>query len=225
MLNHFQESESGYLFDNHQVSVFFGKSHTNKLALEKEFYQINFLKLRQLHSDKVVQASSQNEEADAHWTQEINTGLVIATADCIPVLILNTATKKIAAVHAGWKGVCNQITMKTLRALSTKESTASDFIIWIGPHIALLSFEVQADVLQLLLNSSFEKNKHGHYLQKNNQFFVDLKSIVLSQINEALSAECQISELPLDTKTNNSFNSYRRDRQNSGRNLSFISLK
>ena len=139
-------------------------------------------------------------------------------------MILNTVTKKIAAVHAGWKGICNQITYKTLKALSTESSTANDFTIWIGPHILMQSFEVKEDVLDQLLNSSFEKNKDIHYQLFDKKIFVDLKSILLSQVSAAIGTNYKINEISIDTKTNLFLNSYRRDKLSAKRNLSFIAF-
>ena len=224
MLKQFQESEYGYLYTDTHVSVFFGKANADQIYIEKEFSNFEFHKLQQIHSDKLVLASSAVSQADAHWTANKKTGLLISTADCIPVLIWNTVTKKIAAVHAGWKGVCNQITYKTLKALSTESSTAKDFSIWIGPHILKPSFEVKQDVLDQLLNSTFEKNKDMHYQLFGEKIFVDLKSILLSQVKAAIGNDSKIADIHLDTQTNLFLNSYRRNQQSPKRNLSFIAL-
>ena len=224
MLNQFQESEYGYLYSDTDVCVFFGKAKSNQIYIEKEFSDFNFHKLQQIHSDKLVHSSLEALQADAHWTSEKKIGLLISTADCIPVLLLNSATKKIAAVHAGWKGICNQITYKTLKALSTESSTAKDFSIWIGPHILKESFEVKQDVLNQLLNSSFEIDKKAHYQLNSKKIFVDLKSILLSQVKAAIGSDFKINEINLDTQTNLFLNSYRRDNQSPQRNLSFISF-
>ena len=120
--------------------MFFGKASANQAYIEKEFSDFQFHKIQQTHSDKLVASSTQASQADAHWTANKKTGLLIATADCIPVMILDKSTQTIAAVHAGWKGICNQITYKTLLALSTQDSTTKDFCIWIGPHILKSSF-------------------------------------------------------------------------------------
>ena len=224
MLKQFQESEFGYLYTDTQVCVFFGKALANQAYIEKEFCNFQFHKIQQTHSDKLVASSSQILQADAHWTAIKKTGLLIATADCLPILILNKSTKTIAAVHAGWKGVCNQITAKSLKALSTEQSTASNFEIWIGPHIMPFSFEVKVDVLNQLLEASYKTDKSKHFTDGDG-IHVDLKSIVLSQISASLGFGFKHNELNSDTLTSLFLNSYRRDKQNSGRNLSFIYLK
>lgn len=222
LLKQFQESDFGYLYTDNQVCVFFGKAAADQAYLEKEFSDFKFHKIQQTHSDKLVASSSQILQADAHWTASKKVGLLIATADCIPILILNESTKTIAAVHAGWKGICNQITYKTLLALSTKDSTAQDFCIWVGPHISKSSFEVKQDVLDRLLKSSFEKDRKIHHEINDQKILVDLKSILLSQVKNAIGSDFKSFELIKDTMTTSCLNSYRRDSKSSGRNLSFI---
>lgn len=220
----FQESELGFRYEDASVDVFFGKALATRSLIENEFPDIQFMKVQQTHSDIIVPANTNLQTADAHWTREKNTALLISTADCMPILIHNNATKTVAAVHAGWKGVCNQITVKSLKALSTEKSTASDFEIWIGPHIMPSSFEVKADVLNQLLAASYGSDK-SRYFTDGDSIHVDLKSIVLSQISASIGFGFNHTELNLDTLTTFFLNSYRRDKENLGRNLSFIYLK
>ncbi len=220
----FQESELGFRYEDNFVCVFFGKALATRSVIEKEFSDIQFMKVQQTHSDIIVHANTNLQTADAHWTREKKTALLISTADCMPILIYNNATKTVAAVHAGWKGVCNQITVKSLKALSTEQSTASDFEIWIGPHIMPDSFEVKPDVLNQLLAASYESDKSRHFTN-GDSIHVDLKDIALSQIAVSIGSGIKFSELNWDTLTTSSLHSYRRDKENSGRNLSFIYLK
>lgn len=217
----FQESELGFRYEDSTVGVFFGKALATRSLIENEFPDIQFMKVQQTHSDVIVHANTNLQTADAHWTQEKKTALLISTADCMPILIYNNATKTVAAVHAGWKGVCNQITVKSLKALSTENSTASDFEIWIGPHIMPDSFEVKSDVLNQLLAASYESDKTGHFTN-GDSIRVDLKDIVLSQITASIGSGFKLFEVNLDTLTTACLHSYRRDKENSGRNLSFI---
>ena len=220
----YQESELGFWFESAHVYAFFGKACATRLLIEKEFPEIQFMKVQQTHSDIIVHANTNSQTADAHWTQVKKTALLISTADCMPILIHNTVTQTVAAVHAGWKGVCNQITVKSLKALSTKQSTGLDFETWIGPHIMPSSFEVKNDVLNQLLASSYKADKTEHFTN-GDSIHVDLKSIVLSQISASIGSGFKCLELNLDTLTAAYLHSYRRDKQNSGRNLSFIYLK
>ncbi|MFZ3231835.1 MAG: polyphenol oxidase family protein [Pseudobdellovibrio sp.] len=224
MQTHFQECELGFTFKSEDLLVFFGNAKATQVEIEKKFPALNFLKIKQTHSDLIIKASDQLKEADAHWGAEKNIGLLISTADCTPIMIYDSIGKKIAAIHAGWRGVENQICLKTLKLLSTTESSANDFEIWMGPHILKASFEVHADVLTALLNSSYSADKSVHFSNSEHGIYVDLKSILESQIHSLMPDLKKINSLLLDTKTNLKFHSFRRDKALAGRNLSFIAM-
>ncbi|MBC7466011.1 MAG: polyphenol oxidase family protein [Bdellovibrio sp.] len=221
MPTHFQECDLGYTFKTDDVFAFFGNIRATLPEIEKEFPQFNFSKVKQTHSDIILKASAELHEADAHWTVDKKKGLLISTADCTPVMIHEKTSGKIASVHAGWRGVENQIVLKSLISLAESVDHPS-FEIWMGPHILQKSFEVQADVLDLLLKSSYATDKNSQFVKTNSGFMVDLKNILESQIFHSNLPVTAIHALDVDTKTDLRFHSFRRDKANSGRNLSFI---
>lgn len=58
--------------------------------------------------------------------------LVVKTADCVPILIYDPVQNRVAAVHAGRKGLLKGIIKNALTVL---ESRGKDLIIGLGPHI------------------------------------------------------------------------------------------
>ena len=81
--------------------------------------------------------------ADASFTTANNTVCIVTTADCLPVLISSKDGSCIAAVHAGWRGLCHGIIENTVHALP---EPAANLLIWLGPCIGPTHFEVGADV-------------------------------------------------------------------------------
>lgn len=221
---HFQECDLGYIYKTQDVLIFFGNKNGTLAEIQKKFSDLQFLKIKQTHSDIFVEASETLVEGDAHWTTKNRTGLLISTADCTPVMIFNKQNRKVAAIHAGWRGVENQITLKTLRSVLDDKTKADDIQIWLGPHILQTSFEVQEDVLQQLLKASYVTDTQKLFTTKVTGFNVDLKKIIESQIHHLNSQISNIHSLLIDTKTDLRFHSFRRDKAASGRNLSFISL-
>ena len=51
--------------------------------------------------------------------------MFVKTADCVPVLIVEKNSRMVAAVHAGWRGVQQEITVKT--CVRMKEETGQDY--------------------------------------------------------------------------------------------------
>lgn len=103
--------------------------------------------LTQTHSTRVLQLpySGENLEADAVYTNVPNQVCVVMTADCLPVLFTTTSGNEVAAVHAGWRGLCDGVLEKTVRCFQTKPE---DIIAWFGPAIGPTAFQVGIDVVK-----------------------------------------------------------------------------
>lgn len=99
--------------------------------------------LEQIHSNKVLclDEKLQNIQTDASYT--LNPGVICAilTADCLPVLLCNASGTKIAAIHAGWRGLLTGVIENTVKALHE-----THLIAWLGPAIGPERFEVGEEV-------------------------------------------------------------------------------
>jgi YfiH family protein len=209
----FRETDLGFELKNSEMIVFFGKKNCTFEDLKKGYPNLIFRQVKQTHSDICVQSeeNQSNTEADAHYTFDKNVALLIKTADCLPILV--QAKNAVLAVHAGWRGVENKITQKSLWSLKAAELKN----IFIGPHIMQKSFEVDSSVKDLLEKSAVESVNLS--FEKNNKHYVDLQKIVKSQVR-AIS-QVEIHTLNQDTYQNSMFNSFRTDKT-THRNLSFI---
>ncbi len=215
----YQETDLGFELKTKNTLIFFGKKGCTLEDLKHHYKDIEFRTVHQTHSDIIVESSreSENIQADAHYTQEMNVGLVVKTADCIPLLIHVPRKNMILAIHAGWRGVENQITLKALRQIQLNSN--QEVFAYIGPHILQKSFEVDADVKDLLLKAACGEEGEWSYSQ-GEKFYVDLQEIVKSQI-QAVTRSSNIYNTNMNTYENSLFNSYRTD-QTKFRNLSFI---
>jgi YfiH family protein len=231
-LNSYQfiQKDCGSGFSNGEYLVFFGNKNLSFADLKSEFSDteltdLDFCKIRQTHSDILIDADSASTtadtEADAHYSGEPRKALLIATADCIPLMISCHRTRRVAAVHAGWRGVANQISYKTLRYLLQSGSTPESLNFFIGPHIRKTSFEVRNDALGLLQAAQFGLADADYFTGKDGLYLVDLEKIILSQLTSLLNTAPNFFKIAADTKTNADYFSYRRD-QTKLRNLSFI---
>lgn len=211
------------LFQDEQVIVFFGGTADSASSLQSRFQHLNFRRVRQTHSDICIESTDLLIEADAHFSADKNTALLISTADCLPVMIHCEQTGRVAAVHAGWRGVDNRITEKTLLRLISTGSTQKSFRFWVGPHIQKSSFEVSPDVYAQLQASHPEVAKDLFAVQRDDKYDLDLNVLLRSQIEKVIGKTTPIWFSEDDTKTNAGYYSYRRD-QSPQRNLSFIAL-
>lgn len=219
------EISQGTLITENKCHVLFGNIHSNIDLLKSEFTHVKWSRIKQTHSDVVIKATSlldqSKTEADAHWTNETGLGLVIATADCLPICVYSKSIGKIAAIHAGWKGIANQITLKCIES-EFPNSCRKDLKIFIGPHILQESFEIETDVFNILKTS--DPDLKFYFDEKSKKYYVDLADSLAEQLKKLDVQHDHIYFLDKDTKTNLRYHSYRRDKEKSGRNLTAIWL-
>ena len=100
--------------------------------------------LEQVHGCAVVKADPDDlpVAADACWTDEPGVACAIMTADCLPVLFSNRSGTRVAAAHAGWRGLAGGVLENTLAVFDDPKEVQ----VWLGPAIGPLAFEVGDDV-------------------------------------------------------------------------------
>lgn len=96
-------------------------------------------RLNQVHGKAVVEADPLKVcDADSHMTSKKELGLMVRFADCQGALFYDPVLGKIAACHAGWKGLCQNIYQATVLAMG---SNPKDLIVCIGPSIGPKHFK------------------------------------------------------------------------------------
>jgi YfiH family protein len=100
--------------------------------------------LSQVHGVRVVAADpAQVQEADASWTTTPGLACTVMTADCLPALFCDRAGSRVAAAHAGWRGLAAGVLEATVAALAC---APEDLLVWLGPAIGPQAFEVGSEV-------------------------------------------------------------------------------
>ena len=102
--------------------------------------------LSQVHGITVVDAkddSAQPPQADAAFSSRQGVACVVMTADCLPVLLTDTAGTCVAAAHAGWRGLVDGVLEATVARLPV---APAQILAWLGPAIGPGAFEVGPEV-------------------------------------------------------------------------------
>lgn len=218
----FKKNKLGFYFEDEYIYAQFGNRHSNFESLQVEFPKYEFIRMKQTHSDLLAEVQLSDDlkySVDALKTREHGLALCCSTADCMPILVYDSATSTIYSIHAGWRGVANQILQK-----ATAGADYAHLTILIGPHIQMKSFEVGNDVRdQILANRSSVENFYETISSEKSK--VDLLKIVTADCLQLGIHAQNIHVLNRDTFTDFEFHSHRRDREKSGRQLSFIVLK
>ena len=200
----------------------------NRLGLGRGYH---FIVADQTHSDNIriitrketlgwSSAEDAIENCDALITDQKGVALTVLTADCVPILILDTYKEIIAAVHAGWKGTGADIAGKTIRKMGEEfGSDPDDIAAFIAPSIGRCCYEVGGEV------AGHFKDEET-YDRKGEKYMLDLPLINRKQLLDAgvksenieMSGKCTSCEAER-------FFSYRKEQGCSGRFMSMIALK
>ncbi len=108
------------------------------------------LTLRQIHSDLIHGVSAMPEQVlagDGLITNRPGLVLGIQTADCLPVILVDTKRPAIGVFHAGWRGTLKRIVEKGVGEMRRHFGTIPrDLKAAIGPGIHQCCYEVGAEV-------------------------------------------------------------------------------
>jgi polyphenol oxidase len=105
--------------------------------------------------------------ADAACTRQPGRVCAILTADCLPLVFATEDGDRVGAAHAGWRGLAEGVIEAAVRALDVPPEA---LLVWLGPAIGPLHFEVGAEVREALLKrdlgaeAAFVPNARGRFM-------------------------------------------------------------
>ncbi len=124
--------------------------------------------LSQVHGTDVVDAAAGcGCAADAAVADRPGVVCAVLTADCLPLLLCDRAGSRVAAVHAGWRGLLAGVVEATLARLALP---GSELLVWLGPAIGPDAFEVGPEVREAFLAvdtaaaAAFRPSPQGRWL-------------------------------------------------------------
>lgn len=208
----------------------FGTRHWRERDFQrvKELKDFKLLFLRQIHSDRIHVIDDMPAgrlPGDAMITRQKGVLLIIKTADCLPVLMVDRRQKVIAAVHCGWKSTSLGLIQKVVKRMEEHFGCdSSALLVAMGPCIGRNCYEVGDDVRQEFERNGFSLEAFQPHLSWRGEYFLDLKRANGLQLMDVGVSESKISEVDLCTHCEDALLSYRRDKKSSDRMLSFVGL-
>lgn len=145
--------------------------------------------LNQVHGIEVVDAANTScaPDADASFTTHTNVVCVTMTADCLPVLLCNKAGSVVAAVHAGWRGLCDGVLEAAVNKIIGHELCRAaqikpvDLMAWLGPAIGPKAFEVGAEVRAQFVAK--DNNAVSAFKLQNDKFLANIYQLATQRLN------------------------------------------
>ena len=138
--------------------------------------------LQQEHGSAVAQlgpTTPDGTRADGCVATQAGVGCTIMVADCLPLLLADSAGLAVGAAHAGWRGladpdgpgVIENVARSLWKAMqATPAAAAARTIAWLGPCIGPQAFEVGGEVRKAFMErqpeaaAMFKAHTEGKWL-------------------------------------------------------------
>jgi YfiH family protein len=176
--------------------------------------------LKQVHGIAVAHADpSLTATADASWTATLGIACTAMTADCLPALFCDRAGTRVAAAHAGWRGLAAGVLEATLDSLAVPPEQV---LVWLGPAIGPQAFEVGPEVREIFVEQLPEAAKAFVPSANAGKFMADIYE--LARLRLAARGVTAVYGGGFCTVTDPRFFSYRRSPR-TGRFASLVWLE
>ena len=154
----------------------------------------------------------------------------VLSADCFPILVRSSCDSFAAAVHSGWRGSCAGIARKVIEKMRKFGAKTENLEVAIGPAAQACCYCVGTEVAEQIwqsttsLASDFRMSEKVLQKKTTGQYFADLRTLLYLQMRSSGIAEDKIALAEECTICCKDFFSHRRQAEESGRQVSFISL-
>jgi YfiH family protein len=203
---HNREKIAKVLTINSTQIISANQTHSDQIAFIKSGENLTFAK----------NSVGELENCDALITDQEGVFIMIQVADCQALFFYDPVQKVIAGVHAGWKGLLNEIIPKTIKAMQVKFACdPQNLIVSISPSLSWRNAQfVERETIFL----------HDYYKFFKKPDLVDLEAISRNQLIIAGVKASNIECSQKCTFEEDEFFSYRRSFE-TGRFACLIGLK
>jgi YfiH family protein len=199
--------------------------HLNDLS---RVLDLNLVHMRQVHETKIEVVTQPLDDppiCDGLATDREGLGLVVRTADCVPLLMWDEKQNVVAAVHAGWRGTLAEVVPRAVNSLEERFGSRPDTIhVAMGPSIGPCCYEVGDEVVGAFAErftgwenwfvSRSGQRKHLDLIEANRRQLTD-SGVRSEQVYAARLCTCCNNEL---------FYSYRKEGKGVGRLMGIVGV-
>lgn len=185
-----------------------GSAYPEEITTARQIHSCIVLEVAGIGGDRIA-------EGDGLVTAQPGMLVGVRTADCVPILLADRVRRVVSAIHAGWRGTATGIVGEAVLRMQEKFGTRPENLVAaIGPSIGGCCYEVGADVARRF-GTWVPDLEHTTVPVR-----VDLKAVNRQQLanlgvkNVWVSQNC--------TFCDSDFYSFRREKEQAGRMLSYI---
>lgn len=192
----------------------------NNAVLSKQTHTDNIRIVTKDDMGKGIVRKSDIEDTDGLITDVADIPLIVFSADCTPILLYDHVNKVAAAVHAGWRGTVKQIAAKCVKTMGSHfNCNPENIFAAIGPCIGECCFEFGSEAKEIFPDKYLSEINNG-------KFLVDIKEYNKDQLRDCGLPEKNIDVCQICTVCNSdSFYSYRKNKDTTGRQAAIIMIK
>jgi YfiH family protein len=154
------------------------------------------------------------EGIDGHATGSAGVLLTVTVADCVPVYLIDPAARRIALLHAGWRGTAAGIIRAGVEMLQAHGSAPGDLLMRCGVAICGRCYEVGSEVFEALDLPSPKADGRG---------LVDLRTVLERQGRALGVSRISISDR-CSAHDSTDFFSHRASRGADGRMVAYLGV-
>jgi YfiH family protein len=206
-------------------------AHEESLALVLRMPAARLYRVSQVHGARAIvvggaaagdPSTVAAEQADALLTRQADTAVMVRVADCVPILLADSKTGAVAAVHAGWRGLVAGVVANAI-AEGVRAGARFDLAA-IGPCIGACCFEVSDDVADQIAAASTAEAKVAQ--AAGHKPHADLRAAARAQLVAQGLHNTHIDDVAGCTRCDAElFFSHRRDAAESGRQVGVIATR
>ena len=185
-----------------------------------EFLEMPLVFIGATHSPNVVNVKSEyptiHKNTDALVTRETNLGLVIMSADCAPIVLVDPIAHVVGVVHAGWQGMLVGVVENSIEGMLDLGAETQNMKAIIGPTISAKNFSANKERYEEVK----DKVPSAAVILSTGDYAVDIRKGIKTQLAKY---QIKTTDLNICTYENKDVFSFRRDPV-TGRNASVVWL-
>jgi polyphenol oxidase len=192
------------------------------------------MRVKQLHGNVVrilrrgqlpEGARAQRPDGDAIVSNEPGLALAVMVADCVPILICDSARGAAAAIHAGWRGTCARVAPSAVDAMQREFGCdVADLLVAIGPSVGPADYQVGESLITSFRDAGHSQPSLDNWFsRRGDRIHLDLWAANTDQLIDAGIDRERIDRCGLSTVEHPGiFESYRVDGERAGRMAGII---